>query len=151
MQEAPTTSGPPKGEPTFWSPLRPYRRQLLTAALLVVASVCVQVEIPRALQIGIDALRRGQSAGAIRAGGWIVGLVSVYVVLRVISSSRFAYAARRAEYDVRRALLDRLHLLGGDFYRRFPTGEIVSRLTPDLTSVRLTCIAGILQVVVAFA
>ena len=44
---------------------------------------------------------------------------------------------RIAEYELRRALLDRLHRLGPSFYRRMSAGEIMSRATNDLLQVRL--------------
>ena len=45
-------------------------------------------------------------------------------------------AARNVEYRLRRDLFAHLTRLDPAFYRRHPTGDVMSRLTNDLTAVR---------------
>ncbi|HMY20483.1 MAG TPA: ABC transporter ATP-binding protein, partial [Polyangium sp.] len=59
---------------------------------------------------------------------------------------RRSVAALRAA-ELRAALLDHLHKLGPAFFRKMPTGDIMSRATSDLQQVRLLLGFGILNVV----
>ena len=51
------------------------------------------------------------------------------------------------EHDQRGALLARLHQLGPSFFRRMPTGEIMSRATNDIAQVRLLLGFGVLNII----
>ena len=53
---------------------------------------------------------------------------------------------RRRVRAPRALLLDRLHTLGPAFFRKMPSGEIMSRATNDLTQVRLLLGFGVLNV-----
>ena len=68
-------------------------------------------------------------------------------VARVLSRVTMFTGGRNVEYELRAALLHRLHKLGPAFFRKMPTGEIMSRATNDLTQVRLLLGFGILNVV----
>lgn len=68
-----------------------------------------------------------------------LGMIAIAVVafgVRVLSRLTIFNAGRHAEYDLRRALLARLQRLGPSFYRRVSTGDIMSRVTNDLSQVR---------------
>lgn len=68
-------------------------------------------------------------------------------VIRVMSRVSVFNGGRIAEYELRRVLLDRLQKLGPAFYRQMSTGEIMSRVTNDLTQVRLLLGFGVLNVI----
>jgi ATP-binding cassette subfamily B protein len=57
--------------------------------------------------------------------------------VRILSRIFIFNGGRDVEYELRRVLLDRLHALGPAFYRKMPTGEIMSRATNDLQQVRM--------------
>jgi ATP-binding cassette subfamily B protein len=67
--------------------------------------------------------------------------------VRVASRITIFTAGRNVEYELRAGLLAHLHKLGPSFFRRMPTGEIMSRATNDLTQVRLLLGFGALSVV----
>ena len=71
----------------------------------------------------------------------------VAAVARVFSRVTVFTAGRNVEYELRTVFLARLHRLGPSFFRKMPTGEIMSRATNDLTQVRLLLGFGILNVV----
>jgi len=100
----------------------------------------------RLLKAGVDA---ALSAGARRTAA-IVLLILVVVLcaagIRVLSRMTIFHAGRNAEYELRAALLQKLHTLGAAFFRRMPVGEIMSRSTNDLTQVRLLLGFGVLNV-----
>lgn len=73
-------------------------------------------------------------------------------VARVASRWFLFNAGRDAEYELRHELLRKLHQLGAAFYRKMPSGEIMSRSTSDLQQVRMLLGFGVLNLVnVAFA
>ena len=67
--------------------------------------------------------------------------------VRVLSRVAVFNAGRNAEYELRRVLSAKLLTLGPSFYRRMSTGEIMSRVTNDLTQVRLLLGFGVLNVI----
>lgn len=80
-------------------------------------------------------------------GLMLVGIACAGLVVRVLSRMAIFNAGRIAEYRLRRALSERLLLLGPSFFRRMSTGEIMSRVTNDLTQVRLLLGFGVLNVI----
>jgi len=79
-------------------------------------------------------------------------LAGVAFVVRVASRWFIFNAGRDAEYELRFELLRKLHQLGTAFYRKMPSGEIMSRSTSDLQQVRLLYGFGVLNLVnVCFA
>lgn len=99
------------------------------------------------LRDAINAAVAGDRSRALSIG---IGLVIVAVLalgVRVLSRVIVFDAGRIAEYELRTGLLVRLQLLGRDFYRRMPVGEIMSRATNDLTQVRLLLGFGILNAI----
>lgn len=64
---------------------------------------------------------------------------------RVISRLTIFNAGRHAEYELRTALLERLHRLGPSFYAKVSTGDIMSRVTNDLQQVRAMLGFGVLN------
>lgn len=76
----------------------------------------------------------------------LVVSVAAFIV-RVASRWTMFTGGRNVEYELRAALLDHLHKLGPAFFRKMPTGDIMSRATSDLQQVRLLLGFGILNVV----
>ncbi len=68
-------------------------------------------------------------------------------IARVLSRWTMFMGGRNVEYELRAALLGRLHKLGPSFFRKMATGDIMSRATNDLTQVRLLLGFGILNIV----
>ncbi len=67
----------------------------------------------------------------------VVALAAVTWLVRTLSRVWIFTVGRDIEYDLRNELLERVHVLGPSFFRRMPTGEIMSRATNDLGQVRL--------------
>lgn len=79
-------------------------------------------------------------------------VVVAAAVIRVGSRMTIFHAGRMAEYELRAAVLERIHGLGAAFFRRMPVGEVMSRATNDLGQVRLLLGFGALNVLnTAFA
>src|SRR6185295_14440021 len=89
------------------------------------------------LKFGVGAVRKGDARTALFIGLALIIAPLVAMGVRVLSRVLIFNGGRDVEYELRRVLLDRLHALGSAFYRKMPSGEIMSRATNDLTQVRL--------------
>jgi ATP-binding cassette subfamily B protein len=95
----------------------------------------------------IDGIFGPEPGGAWRPAELMLALAVVAFVTRVSSRYFIFNAGRDVEYEVRSALLRRLHALGSSFYRKVSAGDIMSRATNDLMQVRLLYGFGVLNVV----
>lgn len=95
----------------------------------------------------IDQVSLGRHAEVIGLGAWLIGVSVGAFVIRVLSRLAIFNAGREAEYELRRALLDRLQRLGPSFYRSNTTGDIMSRVTNDLMQLRLLLGFGVLNLI----
>lgn len=120
---------------------------------LLLAYHALQFQMNRLIQSGVDAGVIAQNPSVVVGTGLaIMGMAVVAFGIRVLSRVTVFNAGRIAEYELRRAMLDRLHELGPAFYSRMATGDIMSRATNDLTQVRLLLGFAVLNVVsTAFA
>ena len=99
-----------------------------------------------------DAAIGGATEAALRLGTWLIVLAIGAVGVRVLSRMAIFDGGRIAEYELRKVLLFHLQKLGPNFYRQVPIGDIMSRVTNDLTQIRLLLGFGVLNLVnTAFA
>jgi ABC-type multidrug transport system fused ATPase/permease subunit len=123
---------------TFWRLigfLRPYRGAVLVSFVLAAASMGTGVLIPYLVGRTIDEIRQGT------ADLWPLALaVAGAGVLRLaFSVSRRLMAGRVSlgvEYDLRNRMYEHLHSLELAFFDTQQTGQLMSRATVDLQSVR---------------
>jgi ABC-type multidrug transport system fused ATPase/permease subunit len=123
---------------TFWRLLgflRPYRREVLVSFVLAAAAMGAGVLIPYLIGHTIDEIRGGS------ADLWLLaGAVALAGVLRLaFSVSRRLVAGRVSlgvEYDLRNRMYEHLHSLELGFFDSQQTGQLMSRATVDLQSVR---------------
>jgi ABC-type multidrug transport system fused ATPase/permease subunit len=117
--------------------LRPYKWSLIVSVVLAIASQAAAVVM--AFLTG-DALQRVVLAESRRALWWIAVAIVVTGLLRALfMMGRRLIAGRQAlgiEYDMRNALYAKLLRLSFGFYDRHQTGQLMSRATVDLQSVR---------------
>ena len=96
---------------------------------------------------GVDQATAGRGAAAGRAAALALGVIVAAAAVRVLSRIVIFNGGRAAEYELRSALLARLHTLGAGFFRKIPTGDILSRSTSDLAQLRLLLGFGVLNVI----
>jgi ATP-binding cassette subfamily B protein len=118
-----------------------------TGLLLLGAYQFAQYWFDTRLRLAINAALEHRREEAALLGFSLVVVACAGLVVRVLSRMAIFNAGRIAEYDLRRALSERLLLLGPSFFRRMSTGEIMSRVTNDLTQVRLLLGFGVLNVI----
>src|SRR5207237_4692386 len=69
----------------------------------------------------------------------------VTAITRIFSRVTIFNAARAAEYDLRSDLFGHLMTLSPGYYRDHPTGDVMSRLTNDVQTVRAMWGAGLVH------
>ena len=125
----------------------PYRRALALGVLWLLLTQVAEKAIPWLFRAGIDALLAGDLDAVSRAALWVIVVALGAWTVRTASRMQIFNVGRDVEFDLRNALLDKLHHLGPSLFRTLSTGEIMSRATNDLTQVRLLVGFGALNLV----
>ena len=114
--------------------LRPYRRQVIYAAIALVFAAAAVLAIGQGLRFVID---RGLSAGnAAELDRTLALMLGVIVVVAAATYARFYFVSwlgERVTADLRRAVFDHLLALPPGYFEVMRTGEVISRLTNDTT------------------
>ncbi|HKH93068.1 MAG TPA: ABC transporter ATP-binding protein [Gemmatimonadaceae bacterium] len=117
---------------------RPYPRLLFGGLALVIVSSALGAVVPWLLRMGIDDLRAGaplREVWSIAAG--IVAVAMVGGALRYWMRELLNGLSRYIEYDLRQALFVHLTRLDSAYFGRMRTGDLMARLTNDLSAVRM--------------
>lgn len=116
---------------------RPYRWQVIVGLALVVVSSALASITPWLLRAALDGIR---SAAPMRRiwmlAGAMVGLALLAGVMRYWMRELINGLSRRIEYDLRNDLFSHLMTLDAGYFARMRTGDIMARLTNDLSAVR---------------
>jgi ATP-binding cassette subfamily B protein len=117
---------------------RPYRRQLAGGIALVVLGAAIASVGPWLLRGAIDGIRIGTplSRTVVRALE-IVGVALVAGTMRYGMRELLNGMSRRIEYDLRNDLYQHLLALDSTYFGRTRTGDLMARLTNDLSAVRM--------------
>ena len=125
--------------------VRPYKWNLVFAAVLLVISTALGLVWPRVVQAVIDV--------GLKDAGFldllILGLIVVLLVRAVIDGARqfvMAYTGERVIFDLRMAIVRHLQSLSLSFFNRRKTGELMSHVTSDATLVHGVITQTIIQV-----
>jgi ABC-type multidrug transport system fused ATPase/permease subunit len=117
--------------------LRPYRVSLAVSTVLAIASQAAAITILVLTGVVIDELKGDQDRGRLQL---LIGLIVVVgLVKALLMIGRRFISGRQAlgvEYDLRDGLYAQLVRLSFGFYDRHQTGQLMSRATVDLQSVR---------------
>ncbi len=122
-------------------------------AMLVVTNLCY-LGIAEFLRRAVDALDKGNRDVIPSTVTLLIVFAVATAVTRIVSRVWIFNAARAAEYDLRSELFGHLRTLSPAYYREHPTGDVMSRLTNDVQTVRAMWGAGLVHLansVTAFA
>lgn len=127
---------------------RPYRGRFAGGLVLVILSSGLAGVIPWLLREAIDGMRAGMPAGRIQ-----VLAVAMIVIALISGAARYGMrelmngVSRWIEYDLRNALFRHLESLDASFFASMRTGDIMARLTNDLSAVRMAVGPAIMYLV----
>jgi ATP-binding cassette subfamily B protein len=131
--------------------LRPEIAGIVGGSLCLVATNGLALAIPWLIKNAIDVLRAGGGSGVprviVRDAALIAGLAAAQALIRTWSRILIFNAGRNIEYRLRGDLFRHLLRLDAGFYRRHPTGDVMSRLTNDLGAVRSLFGPGLLNLI----
>ncbi len=131
--------------------MRPEIAGIAGGSLCLVATNGLSLAIPWLIKNAIDVLRTGSAGGVpgaiVRDAALIAILAAAQAVIRTWSRILIFNAGRNIEYRLRGDLFRHLLRLDAGFYRRHPTGDVMSRLTNDLGAVRSLFGPGLLNLI----
>jgi ATP-binding cassette subfamily B multidrug efflux pump len=111
---------------------------LASGLVLVMISSAIAAVVPWLLRAGIDSLQAGAPMRrVVMIGGGIVGVALVGGALRYWMREILNGLSRYIEYDLRQALFEHLTTLDPGYFARTRTGDLMARLTNDLSAVRM--------------
>ena len=135
--------------------LRRYRVRIVVGILMLLATNAWALTSPYLLGRVIDALQEPDPAETVATLAMLmIGLAVAQAVVRIWSRVALFNAARMAEHDLRSDLFAHLMKMEPGYFRDHSTGDVMSRLTNDVQTVRALWGPGLLNVVntaVAFA
>ncbi|HET7437478.1 MAG TPA: ABC transporter ATP-binding protein [Thermoanaerobaculia bacterium] len=115
-----------------------YRRSLLLGALCVVGSSVFSLLKPLIIGNGVNHLGASfTQASLIKYGLMLVGAAAVEGAFLYLQRWIIIGASRHIEYDMRNDFYGHLQKLPLSFYQEQRTGDLMSRATNDLSSVRM--------------
>ena len=127
---------------------RPYRAALALGLFLVIASSGLTSFVPWLLRAALDAMEK--SAPMTRVWtlvGYMLALALLGGIARYGMRELLNGISRRIEYDLRNDLFAHLESLDAGYFARTRTGEIMARLTNDLSAVRMAAGPAIMYLV----
>src|SRR5882672_11307100 len=120
--------------------------------MMVATNLCA-LGVVKYLGDSVQAIKDGRTEAVPRDVALMIGFAIATAVTRILSRVWIFNVARAAEYDLRSDLFGHLMTLSPGYYRDHPTGDVMSRLTNDVQTVRAMWGAGLLNLsnaVVAF-
>jgi ATP-binding cassette subfamily B multidrug efflux pump len=118
--------------------LRPHRKTLVLGLVFVVGAAALATLAVRFLQAAIDGITQHAPASQIwTLAAAMIGIALIGGTLRYGMRECLNGASRWVEYDLRNALFGHLETLDATYFGRTRTGDIMARLTNDLSAVRM--------------
>jgi ATP-binding cassette, subfamily B, multidrug efflux pump len=115
-----------------------YKQRLALGALCVVLGAVFSLAKPLIIGNAVNALSGGFTrADLIRYGLLLVGAAAIEGIFLYLQRWIIIVTSRLMEYDMRRDFYDHLQNLPLHFYQEQRTGDLMSRATNDLASVRM--------------
>ncbi len=148
------SSAPPAGPP--WRRLYPHSQRFvrehvaplwrwyLAGTIAVLLTNLLGVLVPIFMASALDKMRAGQT-GAARDALWIAGIGVAVIGVRTLSRVWFFTPGRLAESELRERFFAHLLELQPGFYAGHPTGDLLSRVTSDVTFARALAGFALLQ------
>jgi len=122
--------------------LRPHRRAVVVASVLIAVSTAAQLAVPWMIQLGIDdgipPLLKGGSGSLRPLVAVVVGVLIATIVAAVTFNAFLLLLGRVGQdvvLDIRRRLFVHFQRLSVSFHERYTSGRVISRQTSDVESI----------------
>ncbi len=116
--------------------LRPYRRGVIASAVLAAMAMAMTAAIPWLAGRAIDEIRAGDRSGLRDLGVAVLAAGVLRLALTVVRRLIAGRVSLGVEQDLRERMYGHLQSLELGFFDRQQTGQLMSRATVDLQSVR---------------
>ncbi|MEO7086599.1 MAG: ABC transporter ATP-binding protein [Gemmatimonadaceae bacterium] len=117
---------------------RPYRRDVAWGLIVILASTALSSVVPLFLRLALDGIRTGASIKSIWfLGAAMIGISLIGGVGRFWMRKLLNAVSRYIEYDLRNDLFTHLERVDPTYFARMRTGDLMARLTNDLSAVRM--------------
>jgi ATP-binding cassette subfamily B protein len=114
--------------------LRPYRRQIVFAAIGLVVAASAVLAVGQGLKFVVDRGFAASNAGELdRMLGLMLGVIVVMAAATYMRFYHVSWLGERVTADLRRTVFDHLVELPPSFFEATRTGEVISRLINDTT------------------
>ncbi len=138
--DSPTPSDPRADRQLFgrlMAFVRPHRRRLILALIAITVGSLLGLAGPYTLQFLIDAVFQHNDRALLnRITLALLAIFAAQSVFYLIRGYLLAYIGERVMADLRLKLFEHLHELSLSFFNERRTGELISRLTNDVATVR---------------
>jgi ATP-binding cassette, subfamily B, multidrug efflux pump len=133
--------------------IRPYWKRFVVGLLLVVGASAASVGVLKLLEVGIDDIVRASAPNRTVwiVAGWMLIVAVTGGALRYEMREVINGISRHVEYDLRNALFAHLETLDAAYFGRTRTGDIMARLTNDLSAVRMAAGPAVMYLVTTIA
>jgi ATP-binding cassette, subfamily B, bacterial MsbA len=124
--------------------LKPYWRQMLLATGALLITMACGLIFPIVIAQLLASITSTNKFGSLNKLTLL--LIGIFLAQAAFSFIQSYYLTRVGEhivYDLRTSLYDQLQNLSLDFFATFRTGDILSRLTNDVTQIRLVLTSGL--------
>ncbi len=117
--------------------LSPYKGRMALAILALLFSIASGLVFPLVIVRLLDSVTRSKDFGPLNLlAGALVGLFLLQAAFNFFQSYLLTYIGERIVFDLRTSLYRHLQQLSLDFYSNRRVGDLVSRLSSDVTQMR---------------
>ncbi len=117
--------------------LKPYKGRLALALLALILSTGFGLIFPTVIVQLLNAVTKINGSGSLNMlAGMLIGIFLFQAGFSFVHSYLLTYIGERIVYDLRTSLYTRLQTLSLDFYATRRVGDLVSRLSSDVTQMR---------------
>jgi ATP-binding cassette, subfamily B, multidrug efflux pump len=127
--------------------LRPYRKQVLFALLLLVVDAALETIPPLLTMLAIDRYIAAGNAGglAVVAGAYVITL-AVKLGTEFVQALTLQRTGQRIMFDMRMQIFSHLQNLSPSFYDRNPVGRLITRVVTDVDVLNELFSSGLVSV-----
>lgn len=123
--------------------LKPYRRPLLIAILLMLVELAVELWHPLLVaRIINDGIRHNDLSAVLQWGGWMAALALLAFVSGIINSFFAAHVSQNFGFDLRKKLFEKIQSFSFANFNVFPTSTLITRVTSDVTQLQNVIFMG---------